>query len=333
MDFEKEVIKATRIVKLAAWGIIFICAIAIVAAYSEPNIFILLISLIGLILGVICLFKADSFYSNEKEYIPGKGFRFYRMTKEQKLKYFTYTIWGGLIYLAFSWIYNGHIPRNFIYMLSLLFFFHYYTKSRIKAHVQIDDALLYELEELNIIKSQEHVEAIYKDFSTWSSVNSGEKIILVTNKNLVCLIMENRENAVRIDIPLREINRLGIVGYGSRGKGLIFAIGTRDGKNVRIKFEGNSRIDSPEEFTRYFLNTLDKVLTGTYAQNIEGQNARPEIVTTANKALNHDQTLKMTETPRISIRTLDFNDNNASESDAQTVNAKSDSKPKRFLDL
>lgn len=333
MDFEKEVMKAIRKLKLVSISLFAMASLFIFSGFATKDMRGVLITTIFLVSGVFFWNKIDSFYNNEKEYIPGKGFKHFRMTREQKLRYISLTVWGAGIYFVVTWLYTGHFPRNLLYALSIAFFVHYYTKNRIKVHTKVDDALLFELEELNIVRSSENVEAIYKDFSTWDSVNSGEKIILVTDKNLVCLIMENRENAVRIDIPLREINRLGIVGYGSRGKGLIFAIGTRDGKNVRIKLEGNSRIDSPEEFTRYFLNTLDKVLTGTYAQNIEGQNARPTIVTTADKTLNHDQTLKMNETPRISIRTLDFNDYNSSESDTQTVNAKSDSKSKRFLDL
>jgi hypothetical protein len=194
-------------------------------------------------------------------------------------------------------------------------------KRRIKLHEKIDDASLFELEEKGIIKSKDIVKGLYKDFQSWADVRKGNKLLVLTLDNLVIINIEDENNGTRIDCPLRDIRKFGMTGRGKYGEGLLLCIGTRDNRCYRIKLEGSSFQDSPEEFMAQFLKALDSALE---SKNVIG---RPVLNTVEQKAASPISEKPIMSNATFKFRQLDLNDLQKDAAKKEADGAK------RYLDL
>lgn len=292
-DGTKEIAKKRRVLLI---GVISLAALLLFALY-EGDYFMAAGFGIALLLCIYALIKVNRLKSGKMEdYVPGKGFKYYRSTPEMKLRRLNRL---QIFIIAL-------IPVTFLldasyYIISLaigsLVAIQYLLKPRIKFHTKIDDASLFELEELGLTGSNEVVSALYKDFQSWENVQEGNKLLVLTPDSLILFIMEDAESAVRTQCRLRDIKKLGIVEHGQYGEGLIISIVTADNKIFRIKLEGKSAQDSPEEFFKHLLLGLDEALTRTPAQP-----PTPSEVERAPLMENMDQSA----TPKIKIRNLDL---------------------------
>jgi hypothetical protein len=234
---------------------------------TEWHLFLL--SLLMIAISLFALWKLREISYQPKEYKPRKGFWFLRMSKEKKFKHYTLTQWFMVVALLVLYITETGNLATYGFGITYFFMIQFHFKKRLLYHVQLDDATLFELEMLGIISSGEVVRAIYKDFASWEEVKEGSKIVVLTEDHLVSVTMQDKEHGSRMQCPLRQINGLTIVNHGKYGKGTIMAIGTINGGLMQIALDGKSHIDSPEEFIRYFLETLDQVLvpTNTYSSS------------------------------------------------------------------
>lgn len=203
-------------------------------------------------------------------YRPGKGFWYYRMSRENKLKYLT----GGqilIVILLAGLFWAGYF--NWYVLFATLFGLYYIQaviKPRIKLHTPVDDASLFELEELGIIGPEDIVEGLYKDFESWNDVVSGSKVVVLTLDHLVVIRMQDPQHGERLDIRLREIERVGIVSIGKQGQGMILTVGLNDNSIIRFALSGESFQDSPEQFIQQFLQTLDRLLGNKAPKSVSG---------------------------------------------------------------
>jgi hypothetical protein len=278
------------------------------------NFLLLLLGLVFVVPGIWAIGKFKRMLQNQlADYQPGKGFSFFRKTGEQKIKVITYTQIGMAGLILFSLITKLSVGPTLFIGLSALVYLQFVMKRRIKVHTKVDDATLFELEEIGIITPKDIVKALYKDFESWRHVQPNNKIFLVKQDALVCIVMQERHEAVRMECRLRDIQKLGIVGSGKNGEGLLLLIGTVHDNAVRLKLDGKSFQDSPEEFVSHFLQALDEALQtaspGTPALIRDGRMMpRPEL-----------QEHAPSEKPRVVIREIELPSSAASNNDSGQV--------------
>lgn len=222
---------------------------------------------LAVIIGLGWVIFNYSFPNSKILYKPGKGFWFYRVTPEKKIKILNYTqVITVIIFIIFFIFYlTSDLKGNYGAIKGLgagaaLIGTFGYVKTRITFHSKMDDATSFELEELGIIKMSEIPKALYKDFSSWKDLTKGNKIILTTQDTLRIIQMVSRNKANKIEIPLKEINHFNVTNYDQEGKGVLLSFGTVNNKIAQVILEGGSNQDSPEEFIRFFLEQLDEVL-------------------------------------------------------------------------
>ncbi|MFE1625261.1 hypothetical protein ACFLFF_00790 [Brevibacillus reuszeri] len=302
MDPQDEVVHEIRKKMRTLWNsIIFFGLIAILGIFLKK----IIITFLGLLLVVPCIWALSKFkktLQNEMaDYQPGKGFGFFRKTGEQKIKYITYAQLGiaGLVVLCL--FLNIATLQAIVTGIIGILVFQYMIKKRITLHTKIDDASLFELEELGFISSKDIVKALYKDFESWSNVKPGNKIFLVKQDALVCVIIQDKQEAIRVECRLRDIKKLGLLGSGKEGEGLLLLIGTAQNEVVRLKMEGSSFQDSPEQFMTHFLQALDEALLSK-AVTMERDSRHSRHIDQMGPAAT-----RMLEMPQqITIRELDF---------------------------
>jgi hypothetical protein len=197
-------------------------------------------------------------------YQPGKGFWFYRLSPQHKKNYLTVSQWVFfLLAVVFLYFDLGSSVYGAVMLIGGIFYFQFRTKKRIKLHMSVDEVTLFELQEIGIVKEEESVTGLYKDFETWTKVHLNAKILVLTEDQLVIVRMITPEIGDRYDVPLREIAGLHVASNGRYGQGLILTIRLSDDSSIRLSLLGNTAQDSPEQFMFELLNTLDQVKLGT----------------------------------------------------------------------
>jgi len=230
-------------------------------------------------------------------YRPGKGFWYYRLTRQNKLHYLTagevviVLIAAGLLLFTEAPVYFTLVPAA-VGLSSL----HFIVKPRIRLHTPVDDASLFELEELGIIGMDETVLGLYKDFEQWAHVADGDKIIVLTNDQLVIIRLYGPESGERVSVSLRDIRRLGIVSSGNAGQGLNVAIGLADETLIRFLLHGESFQDSPEQFIHQLLQSLDALAFQRHAP-ASAQRRRSEAGRQQQPAMNEHRKLDLYDYP------------------------------------
>lgn len=256
---DDQSLRELRKKKVLIWfGLLFSLLIIVVAVGSGSWLMACLgaVLTIGCIAGLVILrrqLKANDLYR------PGKGFWYYRMKPKQKMNYLTAGEILVILLIALSfWI--GYVSWYSIVVSAIcLYYIQFVIKRRIKLHTPIDDASLFELEELGIIRPEDIVNGLYKDFESWESVVEGSKILVLTPDCLIIIRMSDPENGERVEIKLRQINRLFLAGHGKQGQGLIATVGLTDGSIFRFTLVGESFQDSPEQFVQQLLETIDQL--------------------------------------------------------------------------
>lgn len=331
MSSQDEVSKEIKKKKRLIWLAMVLFGFCGVLGLLNQDITLSVIGFGFVVAGMISLRKFNQIDQNLVEYRPGQGFRFFRATKERRLREYTFAQFGiaaiMLVYLFYRSSTSSYTPL--VIGVGGIFSIQYYLKKRIKLHTQIDTASLSELEVMGIITSQHFVKAIYKDFQSWDRIKKGNKILVVTQNSLICITMEDQFNAFRIESQLSSINRIGIIGSGRNGRGYLISIGTLDNRNIRLKLEGASSQDSPEEFISHFLRTLDEALTMSTPPPINQSLTRNAVQGEVKKNTNNNTASNNIPIPKLNIRQLDFFDNEPTN-DNNTHQVPSN---ERFLDL
>ena len=171
--------------------------------------------------------------------------------------------WGfgrgyGIINFLYD-IFIAIIPAGIVFVRAIILIY------QVAEHDKIDDASLFELEELGFIKKCDIVTALYKDFYSWNDVKEGSKLLVLTIDSLLVFSFISKSNAKKYALQLSKIERMEII------KGLFapplhidlntILFSAKDHLiTINIILEGMSFQDSPEEFIRQMLIDLDNIL-------------------------------------------------------------------------
>lgn len=257
------------------------------------------IAIFAIASGIICILWGIIWYIHERirqsrgaKYVPYKGYFFYRMSSAERLKFakrlriFKNILSIVLVLLLISeGQYSGLLSLGSCFLMATAAISTLTT--RIKHHVEIDDATYFELEELGLISDGDVVISLYKDFESWTTIKPNSKVLVLCQDNLSVLSFSDTEHARKAIIPLNGIDRFRIAS-GSATKvtvkkqtrkgekneevanglaGMIITIGF-NGNCVKFYLRGESYMDSPEEFLSLFLKELDKRLTRKKKENL-----------------------------------------------------------------
>lgn len=255
-------IQSIRMKMIACWaGVLLFGAVAVIGFMDGE--WLMAVGGVAMTAGAIAaLFTLRRQSGQLLEYRPGKGFWYYRMTRKNKIAYLTA---GQIVIIIMIVVFFFSGIMNWVGVFTgviALMYIEFLMKRRIKYHTTIDDATLFELEELGIIEPEHIVNGLYKDFQSWNDAREGSKIIVLTTDEFIVIRMNDDNGGDKLHIRLRDINRIGIIANGSHGQGLILTIVQRDDMIVRFTLIGESFQDSPEQFVQQFLQTMDRLFIG-----------------------------------------------------------------------
>jgi hypothetical protein len=276
---DQQALRQMRGKKMASWfGILFFGLVAIIGFADGEG----LMGFLGAVMTILSLAALiiirRQINVTLTPYRPGKGYWYYRMSPRSKKIYLTAGQWVLILLLLLFWR-AGYF--NWYMAFSALFGIYYIqavVKRRIRLHTDIDDASLFELEELGIIEPDEPVIGLYKDFALWSEVPADAKVLVLTPDRLIVIHMTSPESGERYEIRLKEIAGLGVIASGKQGQGMIITLGLADETVIRLSLVGESYQDSPEQFFQAFLRALDRALaeTGAVAEPEKAGRSHPE---------------------------------------------------------
>lgn len=290
---------------------------------------------IALVVGISGLVHTARMSQRVVIYKPKKGFSFYRKTATFRIRRYsrfeTVTL-ITLLLIALLCLTTGHWATllEFLVLLVPLAYHLHRMKNRIRFHEPVDDASYFELEELGIVSDADIIKTLYKDFSSWSDVKENDKLLIVTQDAFICVRFSDKENASRFELPLSQFDRLGILRIGKYFEGYLLTLGF-DGKFLRIKLNGNSYQDSPEEFIAFFLKEMDaRMLHQPIAAEkrpVSSTETKKSRITVVPKASGQTAS-HFHPAPSICIRNLDLGENGIQE-----VGTEQNHTTNRVLDL
>ncbi|WP_339818417.1 hypothetical protein MKZ15_22730 [Paenibacillus sp. FSL R7-0216] len=262
---EKEALKQLKSKYAILWFGNLLCTFLMLLLLAMGEVWL------GLMCGafvLICIWPTIMYGKQLKGNIPlyrtGKGFWYYRLSPQHKKTYLTVSQWVFFFLAVVFWILDlGSSVYGTSTLIGGILYIQFKTKKRIKLHTSVDDVTLYELLELGIVKAEEFVTGLYKDFETWTKVHPNAKILAMTEDRLIIVRMITPEIGDRYDVPLREIAGVYVISNGRYGQGLILTIRLSNDSSIRLSLLGNTVQDSPEQFMYEFLNTLDHAKLGT----------------------------------------------------------------------
>lgn len=330
MVSEEEVIQDLRKKMRTLWFSLTFFGFMLIFGIMIHNFILIICGLLFVVGGIFALFKFREIMNGVVDiYRPGKGFGFYRKTREEKLKHYRYGQIILVVLIGISFVLKTGIVQTLTVGIAGILYIQFFLMRRLSLHTTIDDATLFELEEIGIISPSDIVKALYKDFVSWNEVVAGKKIVIVKQDSLLCLVMQNKEEALQYEVPLRDVYKLGIMGNGNKGEGYLITIVTREDQTFRILLDGNSYQDSPEEFFKHFLQALDEALSsemGAHAmKNKTSSMKRDHRVDVDPQSAARGNT----SAPHLNIRHLDIQPMTNPEVDLNDQNSKSG----RYIDL
>ncbi|WP_410770362.1 hypothetical protein [Fontibacillus sp. BL9] len=266
-------LKKMKTKKTWLWFGLFFFGLIFIFCLVEGELLMGLLSGFMFLMGIVGLVNIKKQITGEiTPYLPGKGYWYYRQSPQSKSTYLTVTQWLLLLFILVFWM-SGYFSW-YVSIVALLGIYYIQTlfKRRIRLHTVIDDASLFELEELGIIEPEEPVNALYKDFANWTEVPKDAKLCLITPDRLIVIRMASSESGERYDILLWEITGLAIIGTGSLGQGMIITLRMADNDQlIRLTLTGDSHQDSPEQFIFFLLKSLDRVNAETFSSVMSGE--------------------------------------------------------------
>ncbi|MEJ8302365.1 hypothetical protein [Saccharibacillus sacchari] len=261
--YKKQVVK----LRLIGWmGTLFFGLCLWVALASEE----LMMTLLGLLMtgaSVWVLFRAEKINKVNKhhsfQYIPGKGFKRYRRTKNQKLRMLTISQWATAALMVAALFFGiGNSLTNLTIGLIVFLSIQFSIKERIKRHVRVDPYAVAGLQHAGAIEPHEEVRALYRDFENWADIRVGTVLLAVTRYEFAAFYPQPNGSFIVDCIPLSEIRRMTVQTIGISGRRLLLSVGDGRNREIRCSLNGRSRLDSPEEFLSDLLRAADDALLG-----------------------------------------------------------------------
>ncbi len=259
MDIEKEFRIKLRKRKVAAWFSIFLFGACLLIALSEGRVFFIFLGVILVILSIYALILTYRLNAHPRIYRPGKGFRYYRADTQKKLRHITYGQWLALFFIAGSWMTGYGTYLGTVIAVLAIADSQFRIKRRIRLHTTVDDATLFEMEEIGILYENEDVVALYKDFESLNEATEGSTVFIVTEHDFVVAIKEADSQFYHYHISLNSIDGVQILSTGKTNEGLLMSLAHGD-EQSNYYIRGDSYMDSPEVFVHGFLNALDDAL-------------------------------------------------------------------------
>ncbi|WP_213622356.1 hypothetical protein [Paenibacillus sp. J53TS2] len=252
---DREALRKLQLRWMLSWILIPVGFILTYYAVKIGFVEVDLIFTILLVWTVVRLIRLRKFITGKiRLYKPDQSLWFYRMSLDQQRGFLTAGQWLSVFAFFFLWIGVGSFLVAVIMMIMGM---SNYTikKRRMKAHLEVDEASLYRLYDLRIIPTQEHITALYKDFSYWTELPEQSNVMALTADRLIIARLVSGRMAERYELPLREIAGIAEINVLFIGK--VVAIKMTNHAVIRFALKGRSNEDSPEVFLSTLVDLLD----------------------------------------------------------------------------
>jgi len=206
-----------------------------------------------------------------RNYYPGRRFRYYRISIQSKLKMIRYVKIAIIPISFFNYYENGLV------FCCIVAFILYAVLWVIRGNVLQsspnlnDDALVFELEERNMIPKIDNIIAFYKDFRDWDEVYPYRTILLLTPDTLIQIELEDTGKFERNEYLLCSVKQLGITPNPVYKDGFMIAILTTEDQYYEISMVGETTDNKPMNFFYHFLIHLDNALLTSPNNFVEPQ--------------------------------------------------------------
>ncbi|MDQ0495113.1 hypothetical protein [Paenibacillus brasilensis] len=264
-ELVRSIQKKMRFKKVVCWLAIIMFGLCTLVGVAAQEWLLTLLSLGMTVLGIYALTLMRGMSKFTKEYQPGKGYGYYRRTVQQKLRYLTWAQWlAGAFIILMIFVFDTR-PTSFLIVILAILTIQFSIKKRIKNHQEPDAAELDGFVRMGMISPQEQPIGVYKDFVHLTHTFRGNQIVIVTDKRLISVFVEEQGRAVKTEMLLSGINKVRVIGTGFQGKGILLSVSNRDHNELHIHMVGKSIFFSPEQFIGSLLRALDTALKiGTY---------------------------------------------------------------------
>ncbi|MBE0335256.1 hypothetical protein [Paenibacillus sp. 23TSA30-6] len=259
-ELVRSIQKQIRIKKVACWAGIILFGLCTLVGVAAQEWLLTILSLGITVLSAYALRLLRGMTRFTSEYQPGKGHWYYRLTVQQKLRYLTWAQWVVGISIALMFFVFHARLTSFVITILCILTIQFSIKKRIKNHQEPDAAELVEFVRLGIISPDEQAIGVYKDFVHLTHTFRGNQIIIVTDKRLISVFIEEQGRALKTEMLLSGINKVRAIGTGFQGRGLLLSVSNRDHNELHVHMVGQSIFFSPEQFVNSLLQALDGAL-------------------------------------------------------------------------
>ncbi|MGM1020206.1 MAG: hypothetical protein ACQEXV_06575 [Bacillota bacterium] len=259
-ELVRSIQKQIRIKKVACWAGIILFGLCTLVGVAAQEWILTILSLGLTVLSAYALRLLRGMTRFTSEYQPGKGHWYYRLTVQQKLRYLTWAQWVVGISIALMFFVFHARLTSFVITILCILTIQFSIKKRIKNHQEPDAAELVEFVRLGIISPDEQAIGVYKDFVHLTHTFRGNQIIIVTDKRLISVFIEEQGRALKTEMLLSGINKVRAIGTGFQGRGLLLSVSNRDHNELHVHMVGQSIFFSPEQFVSSLLQALDGAL-------------------------------------------------------------------------
>lgn len=251
--------KSLVIIYLSALFFIFVGLVCMYTYFYNDNksLFNLLMGSLSTGIGVLAYYF---FLKGESNYIPGKSFKFYRITKEKQRKL---AIWSVILcgILSIFNLIGGHWSL-LCYSVGALFVLYYFIMS-LKIHEDVDYVTNQAMEEMLGADIDEKVCASYQNFNNASKKQrKGDNLLVVTNRKIFYATY-NGCTWMILKRQLEELKKVGFVNSTSSTSECILVLEFSDESSICLKMDIMDKLTSnPNMFFKQFLNVLDAYVSG-----------------------------------------------------------------------
>lgn len=217
-------------------------------------------AIVGLLCTSMALLAFYFFLRGETNYVPGKSFKWVRLTKDgqKKLAVWSVVLCGTLSIFTLvcgQW-------TALCYSIGALIVLYYFIMS-LKVHEDVDYVTNQAMEEMLGVDIDERVFASYQNFNNTSKKQcKGNNLLVVTNRKIFYAIYNGNKWMI-LKRQLEELRKIGFINSISSSSESFLVLEFSDSSSICMKMDILGKLTSnPNLFIKQFLKVLDAYVSG-----------------------------------------------------------------------
>lgn len=218
-------------------------------------------AIVGLLSISMALLFFYFFIRGETNYVPGKSFKWARLTKDGQKKLAVWSVVLCVTLCIFIILVSGQWTP-LCYSIGALIVLYYFIMS-LKVHEDVDYVTNQAMEEMLGTGIDEKVFASYQNFdNTSKKQRKGDNLLVVTNRKIFYAIY-NGNTWMILKKQLEELKKIGFINSKSSYSECLLVLEFSDSSSICMKMDTLEKLTSnPTLFIKQFLNVLDAYVSG-----------------------------------------------------------------------